>query len=543
MTDPREEMDAARLVVMKSETEIQTIKAALRDLGNGNEETDKTTLRVSALKVIGGSSNDNTNIPSFKILCSSPIEEQILSKLADPLLMDNPAQAISEGTLVAFEDIDGEVATLTVTAVSTSNKKELGASANYDVAPLCDYDVMTYLKVSRGGDGERFPAKVTEMDVAIVATEPDVAAAAAATPTAAAADTITSAVDNENEDFEDAKEDAEIEADAEAEVNEVSFMTASGDEDKASSDDADADVDADADAIIVEAEEKEKEEQVDEYSALEPDVAAEEVVDAEAVKATEEAEKAEGEETDTDETAITAEEGEEKETDETATSAEADAKAEETEKDDADEEEAVVVEKETAETEIETIEADADAETIAATTNAPQDAPAPKSTTPAPAPSTPSLLLTPTITVSLKLEFLPSIKHQQEKLYELLNQASKQKAKAIDRLRKSAAAVSRTGAKSAAAGGGAPTAGDTVANASSNSNAVKSGFLQKPSGGAPTKSAANTPNFMVRSYRKWLGPQSMARAIFPIAKNYLIFMTAVTLMHFKGDVLALPAPM
>ena len=43
-------------------------------------------------------------------------------------------------------------------------------------------------------------------------------------------------------------------------------------------------------------------------------------------------------------------------------------------------------------------------------------------------------------------------------------------------------------------------------------------------------------------YDKHLGPESLLRMIFPIARNYLVFAASVALMHYKGQLLALPPP-
>ena len=48
--------------------------------------------------------------------------------------------------------------------------------------------------------------------------------------------------------------------------------------------------------------------------------------------------------------------------------------------------------------------------------------------------------------------------------------------------------------------------------------------------------------FLLRLYQRTIGPNSIARILFPLAKNYIIFFGAVTLMHFRGQELALPPP-
>ena len=48
--------------------------------------------------------------------------------------------------------------------------------------------------------------------------------------------------------------------------------------------------------------------------------------------------------------------------------------------------------------------------------------------------------------------------------------------------------------------------------------------------------------FRLILYQRTIGPKYIARKLFPLAKNYTIFFGAVTLMHFRGQELALPPP-
>jgi hypothetical protein len=136
-------------------------------------------------------------------------------------------------------------------------------------------------------------------------------------------------------------------------------------------------------------------------------------------------------------------------------------------------------------------------------------------------------------TVTLRIEYTPSKKDQQEKLFELLNQASKRKALAIERLRKSAAAVSRGSTLSK------EEEGEEVDPGTSPSRAVQPGFLNKKK---RPRSKGVTSNVFVNWYNRILGPQSVLALVFPIAKNYCLFFGAVAFLHWKGDLLALPAP-
>ena len=61
-----------------------------------------------------------------------------------------------------------------------------------------------------------------------------------------------------------------------------------------------------------------------------------------------------------------------------------------------------------------------------------------------------------------------------------------------------------------------------------------------------TKNQEMTKNkkdgFRLILYQRTIGPNSIARKNFPLAKNYTIFFGAVTLMHFRGQELAPPPP-
>jgi hypothetical protein len=128
------------------------------------------------------------------------------------------------------------------------------------------------------------------------------------------------------------------------------------------------------------------------------------------------------------------------------------------------------------------------------------------------------LVLQPTCTITLRVTYKPSAKDQREELYDLLNKASQKKVKAIDQLRKCATAVSRT----------APSSTNATTKPT-----MKPGFLNKQRKGKSKWKLW---------YDRTLGPQSFVRQVMPIAKNYVIFFGAMALFHFKGQELALPAP-
>ncbi|CAB9500249.1 expressed unknown protein [Seminavis robusta] len=131
-------------------------------------------------------------------------------------------------------------------------------------------------------------------------------------------------------------------------------------------------------------------------------------------------------------------------------------------------------------------------------------------------------LIKPLATINLRLVFKPSAKDRKEELYELLNKASVRRSQALERHRgQQQETITK---KSASSPGKKP--------------AVKAGFLNKKTKKAPVEESK-----WQQFYDKYMGPTSMARGlIIPIAKNYVIFFGAVVLAHYKGQELALPAP-
>ena len=128
----------------------------------------------------------------------------------------------------------------------------------------------------------------------------------------------------------------------------------------------------------------------------------------------------------------------------------------------------------------------------------------------------------PLCTLSVQLEYTPSENDKRDSLYEKLNEVSKRKAAAIEKLRQSAAAVNRAKMAESDEGKGG--------------NAVKAGFLNK------SKPEAKAVPVWKRWYEKTIGPQSMLWVVSPIAKNYIIFIGCSVFFHYKGDLLALPPP-
>lgn len=130
----------------------------------------------------------------------------------------------------------------------------------------------------------------------------------------------------------------------------------------------------------------------------------------------------------------------------------------------------------------------------------------------------------PLCILSVQLEYTPSANDKRDSLYEKLNEVSKRKAAAIEKLRRSAAAVNR--AKTAESDDGKGKGG----------NLVKAGFLNK------SRPDTKAVPVWKRWYEKTIGPQSFLWIFGPIAKNYVIFIGCSVFFHLKGDLLALPPP-
>jgi len=139
-----------------------------------------------------------------------------------------------------------------------------------------------------------------------------------------------------------------------------------------------------------------------------------------------------------------------------------------------------------------------------------------------------SAIQLPLYTVTIQLEYTPSSNDLRDSLYEALNEVSKRKVAAIESLRKNAGLVNRAKASEASTSG----SGEVVKS----SPAVKAGFLNK-------KPSEVAQPFWKRWYNKTIGPQSMLWVVGPIAKNYVIFAGVSLFIHWKGDLLALPAPL
>jgi hypothetical protein len=127
--------------------------------------------------------------------------------------------------------------------------------------------------------------------------------------------------------------------------------------------------------------------------------------------------------------------------------------------------------------------------------------------------------------VVFRVTYKPSAKDQREELYELLNKVSERKTKYVGELQQAAIMSHRS------------------TSSTSSSTVVRSGFLNKsPPQKSKQQQQQKKPSQWKRLYEKTIGPQSMIRIIFPVAKNYIIFFGAVILFHFRGQELALPPP-
>lgn len=143
------EQASAREEVMTCEKEIQSIKAALRRLGDAGNANDPNSLDIVLLKVEG---LPETAKPILELQLSSPIEEGTLTQIFDPLNSDPPP----EGSVVSFKGVETTTATLTVSAKDLDIS--LGSSIPQDLTPICTIDPM-----------EVKDEYVTELPVAIVA--------------------------------------------------------------------------------------------------------------------------------------------------------------------------------------------------------------------------------------------------------------------------------------------------------------------------------------------------------------------------------------
>jgi len=504
----RVEMDAARTDVMERESEIQSIKNALKNVSASTFSNDGAVLRIMALKVSG---LPEAAKPLFKVQLSSPIEELSLTKLADPLKSVDDAEAAKDGSVVKFQDVNSSMATMTVTAMDGAI--HLGSSKCYDVASVCEYCPLS-LDVSTSSATKNV-AKATQLVVSIVA---DDQSGLSSTDDIKKVDTVV---------VEEAKTEEAVVVVEETIDAKVAETTAAVDEskkdgtvvvDEATDEKANDSATAETTAVAVSSETATDPTTKEEDKTVEFDAEASFVAEAES-KTNDDKEENTEEPSSSNEAQAedTKEQPTEQPMEESSTEA-----ATKTKEETSNEQETKPTEDTPAEK--------SDEEPVKSTTEEATPTPPPPS-------SPPSTSTTITATakgeevcnVTLKIEHTPSKKEVQEKLYDLLNKASKRKVQAIDRLRKSAVLVSR--AKQAIPS-------STTTTVSTSKNAVKSGFLNSKKTKGEVK-----PSFLKKWYERTFGPNSILMRLGPIAKNYVIFFGVVALMHYKGQELALPAPL
>lgn len=132
MSDLTQDQSAARAAVMECEQEIQSIKAALRQL-SASDTGELNALQVSLIKV-----QDLPEEVKFKatIQLSSPVEELTLTKSAEDSAEENP----SESSMAVFRGVETAVATLTVSIYDVD--KVIGVSKEQDLSGLCTINAM-----------------------------------------------------------------------------------------------------------------------------------------------------------------------------------------------------------------------------------------------------------------------------------------------------------------------------------------------------------------------------------------------------------------
>ena len=103
-------------------------------------------------------------------------------------------------------------------------------------------------------------------------------------------------------------------------------------------------------------------------------------------------------------------------------------------------------------------------------------------------------------------------------MYELTSKITQRKAAAAQKMRQVMTAAARNSSSSP----------------SRSNNAVQPGFLDKKK----QQQQQQQPSWFARN----LGADSLVGRIFPVAKNYLLFVGTVLLFHFKGQHFALLPP-
>jgi len=571
------ELEVARSQVMSAEKDVVQIKKALRALDlatvaassastpsdatgetyttmdeaeEDGDDVDENSLKIYATKVTGLPSNFKSTI---YLQLSSPIESQTLTSLYDPL------DITKEGSFATFRGVETDVATLELRLEDGDRIKTggvddeglVGRSAVYPVIPMCDIDYL-------GGGVKR---KSTELTIAIVSDEG--AGGNSSLGGIAKEDEAILKSDGKDETTEsDAfvvetnikTDDNDETTEAEAVVEEKNTETAEKDESTTNSE-----------AVVEETNteiDKKEESMIKSETAVDGDDVFEDSISKEEINVFKDAiSKDESTSGSTNEKEV------EQEVEQTDAS-----KSEEVDvvvvpsasvvKEDKAKDDAIpppVQEIATISTTATSTKTSADEETTTTVTAVEQEEETtsaaatttttvldneeekeqessklqPSTTTPTPTTTTTTSCsksaLIPTCTIDIRVEFNPSPGGEKDALYDLLNKASRKKAEAIGRLRKAAKEMNQSKPML-----------DTTSTAmvTKLATAVKKGFLNKTAS-TPTKKKSIV---LVRWYRKYLGPESMAKAAFPVAKNYLLFFGGLFVMHFQGHQLALPPP-
>jgi len=488
------ELEAARAEVMAVEKEVVKIKAALRAIpsatskpnppsggesaneeneNDGDSDSDENSLKVYATKITGLPDNCK---PKIHLQLSSPIESQILTSIFDPIDTDK------EGSVAIFRGVETEVATLEFT-VKDSNVEEnddgmdnsyigtLGTSAAHPVIPLCEIDFL----------GGGIKKKVTDLSIAIVNNN----------------DTSSSV----STKFSESKEEEEKEETSTKEENEKEPTTPEVVEEKEEAVEEKEIVEDEKETVV---EEKDKVAEEMEDVNNENDEMATKVDDVETDDKTDEDGNGTNETTPKSDVVV--------------------------ESDDDHFEDAVSKDSKDEVVELDEKSEESDGVVVPAASEVAEEEKEESKLQPSTAtsPATTTTILLPTCSVDIRVEFNPSLRDGKDALCDLLNKASRKKAKAIDRLRKAATAMNQ--AKSSA---------NTSSTMVTKPGAVRAGFLNRPTNAS---SAKKEPMALVRWYRRVLGPQSLLRVVFPVAKNYLLFFGGIFAMHYQGYQLALPPP-
>mmetsp|Transcript_2112 Transcript_2112/g.2864 ORF Transcript_2112/g.2864 Transcript_2112/m.2864 type:complete len:484 (-) Transcript_2112:188-1639(-) len=460
------EQELATKEVREVAVQLNTITNAIRKLAVSSRcsdgKDDKNTIKVSAMKITGLPESAQ---PKIELQLSSPIESKIITRLYDSnvdddndgdddkqeteteqkkeegeeqgeeetaTVDDTKADNGSSSYYAIFEGVDLSVATLTVQVSDLDIP--LGSSVMYDIAPLCDVDVLSGVI-----------EKTTQLEVAIV---PEDGTFHVGSPSS----------EKQDDDIEEIV----------AESSDESAVVVEKSDDIEGKDDEDKKDEG----------RKETEGGESESENFQDAISSEDDESSSKVQESKEVEKEDNNDND-DEKKVT-EAAEQKDKDEATSSNNEQEEAKES-------------------TEEQPKQGDS--------------------------PSSPDSIIVPTCVVYLKIEYNASASDQKAILDEKYNATVARKAVAMEKLRKIAISLRR-----------AQMAEASKQQKDDNTKpSVKPGFLNK-------QTKKKGPMFLVRWYEKTIGPNSLLRKVYPIAKNYVLFFGGIILMHYQGHQLALPPP-